>query len=218
MNKHAICVVDDQEEVQQRVRRFLGDRFVLGVGASVEEAMRDLRFQGVDRPKLFLIDMYFPEGPTSIDDPAAALNKAKAQVLKAEAKLYELLAKLRQTADVGFREARQAREQFRVPVAFFCGKATVDNVIRAYEEERADAVIKKPDPAPNKAASARPEQLPDLYDDAFAQNAERIAASIERAIFKSRWWVRRASLIAGFLTGCASSALVSVLFSFLASS
>ena len=58
-----VCFVDDDPEETRCVREFLGDRFVIGAGQSIPAALEDLRNKGVNKPDLFLLDMYFPKGP-----------------------------------------------------------------------------------------------------------------------------------------------------------
>jgi len=204
----AICFVDDQEDERNRAEKFLGERFAFGTGYTLDEALKDLESKGASKPDLFLMDMYFPEGATDAQNPLKELNEARCQLLKAETRFYEVLARLRQTAEGGFREARKARERFSAPVVFVTRKGTIDNAIRAYDSEKAAAVLKKPDPSPNEAAKASAEELAGLYDKSFEDNASSIAASLEDEIHKSKWYVRHRKLIGSFLMGVASSALV----------
>ena len=131
-----------------------------------------------------------------------------------EANFYSVLSQLRQTPDEGFRLARELRGRFGQPIVLFTRKGTLDNAIRAYEDERVAAVIKKPDPPTYLAATASAADLPDLYDEAFEAEADQIASIIESVIRRSTWWAKHRTLILGiaasFFVGVVSSLVVSL--------
>ena len=97
---------------QYMIRRLLQALPVLLIVTFLVFALMLAIPEGETRPDLFLMDMYFPEGATDAQNPLKELNEARCQLLKAETRFYEVLARLRQTAEGGFREARKARERF----------------------------------------------------------------------------------------------------------
>jgi len=212
--KYSVCFIDDQQDEIDRFRQSLGDRFAVGAGTSLRTALDDLKTVGYTKPDLFLVDLYFSAGPSNVADPTATLNRARANLLAAEANFYSVLGQLRQTPDEGFKLARELRGSFTRPVVLFTRKGTLDNAIRAYEDEKVASVIKKPDPPIYLAATASAADLPDLYDKAFAAEADQIASIIETVIRRSTWWAKHRTLILGiaasFFVGVVSSLVVSL--------
>ena len=214
--KKAICLIDDDPDEINRFRANLAPRFIVGAGTSIASALEDLQANGREKPDLFLLDMYHPESQPSISNPQIRLNRARAKLLRAEAEFYRTLADLRQTAEGGFRNLRDVRSLYRlprVPVAFFTRKGTLDNAVRAYEDEIPCPVIKKPDPGFQEAAEAQDEGLPALYDKAFSEDIERVVAEIERVIRRSNFWVRHRDLLIGTAIGSAIGYGTSILSS-----
>jgi hypothetical protein len=204
--KKAICFIDDDPDEINRFRKNLVSRFIVGAGTSIASAIADLRVSGRDRPDLFLLDMYYPESQPNIRDPHISLNRARAKLLRAEAEFYNTLVDLRQTPEGGFRNLRDVRSLYRlprVPVAFFTRKGTLDNAVRAYEDEIPCPVIKKPDPGFREAAEVTDEGLTALYDKACSGDIERVMAEIERVIRRSNFWVRHRDLLIGTAIGAA---------------
>ena len=214
--KKAICLVDDDPDEFKRFRINLATQYIVGAGGSITSALEDLRSNGRARPDLFLLDMYHPESQPDITDPQTRLKKARAKLLSAEKEFYRTLADLRQTAEGGFRNLRDVRSLYRlprVPVAFFTWKGTLDNAVRAYEDEIPCPVIKKPDPGFQHAAEVKDEDLPKLYDEAFSRDVARVVAEIERVIRRSNFWVMHRDLLIGAALGTVIGYVTSILSS-----
>ena len=212
--KYAVCFIDDQEDEIARFRQELGERFTVGAGTSIDMALNDLKKHGRSKPDLFLVDLYFSAGPSNVPDPSATLNRARADLLAAEANFYSVLAQLRQTPDEGFRMARELRGSYSQPVVIFTRKGTLDNAIRAYEDEKVSAVIKKPDPPIKQEEIVPSSDLAKLYDEAFANEADHISSAIESVIRRSTWWAKHRTVMLGiaasFFVGVVSSLAVSL--------
>ena len=112
MPTDAICFVDDDPEEIRRFRRLLASRFVVGAGTSLPAALEDLRAQGRERPDVFALDLYFPEGEPNTDDERAELARAWERFLLAKAELAGVLARLRQSPDGGLALARRIAVEF----------------------------------------------------------------------------------------------------------
>jgi hypothetical protein len=79
--KHVICFIDDDPQELQRFRANLNDHFEVAIGTSVSGATEDLKKQGFDKPDLFLLDLYYPEGPTSSAKELEGLAAARHEFL-----------------------------------------------------------------------------------------------------------------------------------------
>jgi CheY-like chemotaxis protein len=230
--KRAICFVDDQPDEIARFRQYLGERFIIGAGTSLDSAIADLRANGIKRPDVILLDMYMRTGPPLHNeaDAHAALNTARARFLHSEAEFYLALEGLGQRSDPGFENLRDARHRYSlpmpilgrintVPVAFFTRKGTLDNAVRAFAED-VDAILKKPDPPIQTAINAAETRLPELYDQAFERDANNLADLIERVIRRRGWWGRTRGIVIaaavsvslGFVAGVLSKLAISWMF------
>jgi CheY-like chemotaxis protein len=195
--KPAVCFVDDSRAELRRFADNLEDRFTIGVGTSIPEALSDLKQKGPDRPDLFVLDLYFPERGPNTPQELAELQTAWDQFLAAKSQFASVMARLGQTSRGGFRLARQIRQDAGLKRA---------GIVEAYEDAGAGAVIKKPDPTPDDR------NRPEPYDAAFRRNADDLARRIERSIRRARPWWRRKEFVLGFLSGIISSLLVIVLY------
>ncbi|MGA2625171.1 MAG: hypothetical protein ABSF91_15045 [Bacteroidota bacterium] len=200
----SICFVDDDPEEIRRFRENLKARYCIGAGTSVSQALEDLKKNGGRRPKLFLFDLYYPTGPLNTKTELEELAHARQEFLKAETKFKEVLCKLRQSSDGGFRLARIIHKNRirKIPFAFFTRKGTLEDAIAAYDGG-AVSIIKKPDPNQDQNKSGNP------LDMAFSSNLNNISRAIEEALTRSTfWWKYRwiiVTLIIGLVSGFLSS-------------
>ena len=72
-SKPPLCFVDDGPDEIRRFKSTFGDRFTIGAGQTLDDALRDLRSQGEDEPSLCVLDMYFPRK----SDPKMRLTLAR---------------------------------------------------------------------------------------------------------------------------------------------
>lgn len=207
--KIAVCFVDDDLSEIERFRKYLGDRFTVGAGQSIGDALADLKSRGRKKPDVFLLDMYGPEGP--YDNTAEiSLKEARAEYLQAEAHFHKILAQLGQTTRRGYRnvdDLRRKYPRFRIPVAFFTRKGTLANAVEAFENDPECPVLKKPDPSPDELLTAKPkgEELAKLYDRAFHARKGQIADDIERVISRFSWRAKYGDLVVGIALGVLAS-------------
>ncbi len=210
--KKAVCFVDDNPHEIRRFRKYLKDHFIIGAGTSISEALTDLEKQGCNKPDLFILDLYFPDGPRNTEDEIMELCRARESLLDAESEFITLMAKLRLSSHGGLKLANDLRERWGAsPFIYFTRKGTLEDSIRGLKLG-ALKVLKKPDP--NKREKEC-KTVRKAYDLAFKNNAGKIAFEIEDAIRTSSWWWRNKQVIAGFMLGVVSSIVASVLFNLL---
>jgi CheY-like chemotaxis protein len=183
--KPSICFVDDSDDELRRFRESLGRRFKIGTGRTLDDALAELRKQGSDKPDLFVLDMYFPEGPLNTESELSQLNAAWTKYRAAEADFMSTLARLRQTSDGGEALADRIRRRYGSPkYVFFSRKATLEEGLRALRRGALD-IIKKPDPSSTEAAGKSPTEA---EDEAFRNRSSEIAAELSEAIRRTTWW------------------------------
>ena len=207
--RYSVCFVDDDPAELRRFRENLQSEFVIGAGRTLDEAMADLRKSGRERPDLFVLDMYFPDGPFNTEEELSELRAAWDRFQLAQADFTAVRIKLRQTSRGGLRLAEELRLRHRSGgYVFFTRKATLEEGLAAIRQSGAVAVIKKPD-APPGEGEGRP--LMEAYDAAFRDHAQDIAEQLTAAIRRtSWWWNHRASVCAAaiaFALGCAACLL-----------
>lgn len=170
ISRKPICFVDDDPNERERVIKYLGDKFVIGTGGSIEAAINNLKEITIRKPHLFLLDLYFPQGgrPPS-DQELKELEIARQDYLMAELQFTNTLSRLRQTRDGGLELAEEVKRRKGV-FAFFSRKATYEDAICAIRYG-AVKLIKKPDPTPDEITSHVP--LNKAYDIAFADSVNK---------------------------------------------
>jgi tetrahydromethanopterin S-methyltransferase subunit F len=188
--KKSVCYVDDDSDELKRFRNTFQDRYILGTGTTLNEALNNL---GKNKPDLFLLDLYF--GPTPTDDQRKEMFEADAKLMEHEERVRLLLAKFEQTPEGGFSLADQAATRCPgVPRVLFSRKAFLKDAMQAHEKDL--PLLEKPDPKGGE----------DL-DAALKRNAEQIIREIEKIIYENSFWVRHAvrqrieGLIVGFISG-----------------
>lgn len=206
--KNVVCFVDDNPHEIRRFRKYLKDYFVIGTGTSISEALNDVNKQGHKKPNLFILDLYFPDGPRNTEDEIMELCRARETLLEAESKFITLMAKLRLSSHGGLKLATDLRERWGAsPFIYLTRKGTLEDSVRGLKQG-ALKVIKKPDPNKREKES---KTMRKAYDLAFKNNAGKIAFEIEDAIRTSSWWWRNKKAAGGFALGVMSSLVASVL-------
>ena len=191
--KKTVCFVDDDNEEVRRFRKHMGDRYIVGAGVTLDDALKELKGKRVDRPDLFLFDLYY--GPDTSQKERAEIAAADDQLCVAEEKFRQLLAAAKQSPEGGFKLADEAQRQYSgVPRAFFSRKAFLQDALRA--QEVGVPLLKKPDPNPDDEGTTS-----ERYDDAFRRHADEIVRSIDRIISLNTWWAQNRGRVEGFATG-----------------
>jgi CheY-like chemotaxis protein len=217
--KPPICFVDDSDHELRRFRENLESRFMIGTGRTLDDALADLQKHGYEEPDLFVLDMYFPEGPPNTEQQLAELHAAWTNYRTAHAEFMSTLGRLGQTSAGGEGLADQIRKRYDCPkYVFLTRKATLEEGLRALRRGALD-VIKKPDP---NSSESQGKSLTEAEDEAFRNRSPEIAAELSEAIRKTTWWWKHheafwAALIA-FLTGILANVLTQVGYHFVTSS
>jgi CheY-like chemotaxis protein len=213
--KHSVCFIDDSVLELRRFRENLKSRFDIGIGRTLDDAMADLQRQGREKPDLFVLDLYFPEGPPNTETELAELGDAWAKYNRAHADFLSVLAKLRQTSAGGQALAEQVGRAYGSDTyVFFTRKGILEEGLRCLRRGALD-VIKKPDPS---TADTQGRSLIEAEDEAFRNKSPEIAAELLGAIREANWWWKhREAVYAGliaFFVGILANVLTQVLCGF----
>lgn len=185
--KKSVCYVDDDQDEIKRFRDNLGDRYIIGAGTTLADALKELNKNHISKPDIFLLDLYF--GPRPDEKKRRAMLKADEELVKMERKVRELLVSSGQSPKEGFSLAEEASATYpRVPRVFFSRRAFLEDVMEA--EEKGLKLLEKPDPEDDED-----------YDGAFKRSADLIGGKIDRIIKLNGFWARYRGRIEGFLVG-----------------
>jgi len=175
----ALCFVDDDADEVRRFREQLGGTFLIGAATSLPDAVERLRRQGRGEPDLFVLDLYFPEGPPNTAEELRELAGAWAHFLEAKAAFAGVLQRLRQSSQGGLALARSVRAAFPgARFSFFTRKGTLEDAIEVLGAGAA-SIIKKPDPTDEERAG-RP--VSEAYDLAFRRALPTVLRGIACAL------------------------------------
>jgi DNA-binding NarL/FixJ family response regulator len=206
--KPSVCFVDDDPAELQRFRNNLTSRFVIGIGRTLDDALADLRKAGRKKPDLFVLDLYFPQGPRNTPEELSELHEAWDQYNAAQAHLLSVLGKLRQSTRGGEALAEEVWQRCRSRnYVFFTRKATLEEGMAALKRG-ALSVIKKPDP---NRAEVEAGTLTEALDSAFRNRSSEIAGEFSNAIRKATWWWKHSESVCSGLIGLVIGYLASVL-------
>ena len=197
--KHAICFVDDAQSEIDRFCKYLKDDYIIGAGKTLDKALHDLQSKGIKKPKLFVLDMYFPDGPLNTDEELKELHESREKFLEASNDFAIVLKKLRQSSYGGISLATKVKEKYhRTPFIFFTRKGTLEDCMKGYEFG-ANSVLKKPEP--NRDGTKYGNIIEKAYDKAFEGKVEQVSEAINDAIKRASWWWRNRKTIYGLIVG-----------------
>jgi hypothetical protein len=183
--KKSICYVDDDSDELRRFRNTFQDRYILGIGTTLTDALDDLRNKRISKPDFFLLDLYF--GPILTDDERRKMLEADTKLTERENEVRQLLAAFGQKPEGGFSLAEDAARRCpRVPRVFFSRKAFLEDAMKA--QEKGLALLEKPNPVGGED-----------HDTALERNAQEVSRKIDQIIYQNSFWVRQRQRIEGFI-------------------
>jgi hypothetical protein len=220
--RRKLCFVDDDRNELERFKRAIAsDDFIVGIGATIGEALNDLKVQGKRRffgicspsgPDLFVLDMYYPKEGTTSEAQLLKLGRAWDEFRVAETALKQVLGDLNQDFSGGRLLAKQISSRSLLtttPFVFFTRKGNLIDAIEAYEDTKVLSIIKKPDPEPPVNEAERKQ----AYDRAMIDHRDNIVRALEYALHRASFWYRYRKFLSGVFTGVAASAMFSLLLS-----
>ncbi|HTC94265.1 MAG TPA: hypothetical protein VK699_12565 [Terriglobales bacterium] len=191
MEKKTICFVDDDPGELERFRDVMSDRYIVGTGEVLEDALQNL---GGRRPDFFLLDLVY--GKAMSQSVRNEISAADEELTQAEEKIRRLLCSAGQSADGGFDLARRVHEMYPgVPRAFFSRKAFLGDALKAHEQGL--PVLEKPDPDASDIGTSEEER----YRSALKRSKNLVAGKINQMIESSKWWVRNREWVRGLALG-----------------
>jgi CheY-like chemotaxis protein len=137
--------VDDDPVEVEVFRRVFGDEFEVVASTGLDAVLERLREVG-NRPRLFVLDLYFPRDRESTQAERARMIKLKEDVEQAQRRLSEYMSSIGQDRSGGVGLLEQVRKKCPgVPVVFYTRKGTLEDAIYC-RGRGADNVLIKPAP------------------------------------------------------------------------
>lgn len=204
--KKAILFVDDDPQEINRFNKFLGARYTIAAGSSLELAKETLKG---GKPDLILLDLYHGRELTPAESHQAGISDEA--LVEHERYVAALFRRLGQVADFG--RADGARRMFGdTACAFFSRKAFLSDALEAHKKQL--SVLEKPDPdrlaiSPQaEAAIATFERTLSAlsgvkkisaaaYDEAFERKAPELIEAFDDLISQNSWFERWRERLSG---------------------
>src|SRR5262249_10973826 len=76
----SVCYVDDDPDDVRRFRTLMQDRYTVGAGHTLPDALGELKQRRIKRPDIFLLDLYY--GPNTDDEKHAEIAESYEELSK----------------------------------------------------------------------------------------------------------------------------------------
>ena len=207
--KNSVCFVDDDKNELNRFVNYLQKDFIIGIGTNPKEALASLNEKGINRPDLWVLDMYFPEERETSDNGKREINEEWHKFLDARDSFKNVLSKYGQSAHGGLKLANEIKVNFKNSnFVFFTRKGMIDDAIRGLKSE-AMQIIKKPDY--NEDDLEKANGVYSIANDiAFQKKQDEISQDITNSIKKLKFWYRNKKLIIGIIVAFIVGILASI--------
>lgn len=144
-DRTVVVFVDDDPKEIEIFKNVFGSDFHLLTGTRAGPVIQELGSQRL-RPRLFVLDLYFPKGPDATKEQRQEMIRLRQEVEAAQAKLSAYLAFVGQGPDGGITTLEHIRQTHpTTPVVFYTRKGTLDDVAKC-RDAGAVAVLRKPHP------------------------------------------------------------------------
>ncbi|MEJ2704937.1 MAG: hypothetical protein P8Z79_21065 [Sedimentisphaerales bacterium] len=174
-----VCFVDDDPSEVEAFNRVFGEDFTLAVGTTSTAVLDELSKKGL-KPNLFVLDLYFSEGPASSDSERDRMVQLKNEVDKAQKRLSDYLVAIRQSRNGGIAIMERIRRDYpTTPIVFYTRKGTLDDAVVCMDKG-ADGVLPKAAPTHFNPGSDRLTQIQQAaqeHHDTLAERFSRMASS-----------------------------------------
>jgi len=193
MKKKAVCFVDDDADEIDRFRKSM-QNYIVGAGPTLDQALGELEAKRVNKPDLFLLDLYY--GPHTSLEKRAQIAALDDDLSASENKMRSLLREAGQSPQGGFDLAGEAAKRFPgVPRVLFSRKAFLEDALTA--QKQGLPLLTKPDPTAEDTGATEK----DRKDKAFARHADEVKRFLDGKINLNTWWVRNRPKVESFATG-----------------
>jgi CheY-like chemotaxis protein len=154
-----ICFIDDDEEFE--IPLFcdvFGEAFDLITASDYVELKSQIDSRESWKPDLFVLDLYFPSGPSNreaikalradplfVENDNAEIRTAYRNHIRAKERLAGVLDAWKQNANGGLKLAEKVTADYPdVPIVFYSRKATLEDVVRCMVARNVWSVERKP--------------------------------------------------------------------------
>lgn len=211
--KPVVCFVDDDQNELTRFAKAMADHYDVISGTSFPVCRRRLEERNLERPDLWVLDLYFPEGADVANTPDE-LNTMNSKYFRLREQIREFgtfLEGIGQGPSGGLALIEKCKA-LGGPVVMLTRKGTLEDAIRCFDHG-ASAVLKKPMPE-HWPDDDDPEAVRKAMDDAMIANSQYLIARFEKTITEGS----RSARVGGpcrYLWGIATGAVLAWCIQFL---
>ena len=187
-----ICFIDDDPVEVDVFKKVFGEDFSVIASTKLTSILEQLE-STKKRPRLFVLDLYFPKGRESSQAERAQMIKLLGKVEDAQRELSEYLFTIGQDKSGGIEMLRRVREKYpSVPIVFYTRKGTLEDAI-CCKREGAEDVLRKPPPENFDETGDIKQQL----EETALKHRDTLAHEFNRLVCTSGW--RKIKKIVKFL-------------------
>ena len=177
--RKVVCFVDDDPSELEAFDRVFGGDFSLVVGTTSTAVLEELSKKEL-KPNLFVLDLYFSEGPASSDSERDRMVQLKNEVDQAQKRLSDYLTTIRQSRNGGIAIMERIRRDYpATPIVFYTRKGTLDDAVVCMDKG-ADEVLPKAAPTsfnPDLDRLSQIQQAAQEHHDTLVERFSRMASS-----------------------------------------
>lgn len=140
--KPVVCFIDDDQAEVDAFENVFSNDFSIIANKTPQSVLSELKSRKL-KANLFVLDLYFSNGPASSPEECNRMIELKAKVDSAQKELSEYLFTVRQSRDGGLRIMKYIRDNYpTTPIVFYTRKGTLADAVVCIEN-RADGIFPK---------------------------------------------------------------------------
>ena len=128
-NQPIICFIDDDKAEVEAFKSVFSDDFTIIANTTPQGVLSELKSLKL-KANLFVLDLYFSDGPASSSEECNRMIELKSKVDVAQKKLSDYLSTIRQSRDGGLEIMKYIRDNYpATPIVFYTRKGTLADAV-----------------------------------------------------------------------------------------
>ena len=169
-NQPVICFIDDDEAEVEAFKSVFSDDFTVIANKTPQSVLSELKSLKL-KANLFVLDLYFSDGPASSSEECNRMIELKSKVDVAQKELSDYLFTICQSRDGGLKIMKYIRDNYpATPIVFYTRKGTLADAVVCIDNG-ADGIFPKASIDKFDHSTTRVTQIESaarLYHDALA--------------------------------------------------
>jgi len=128
-NKPVICFIDDDQAEVDAFKSVFSNDFTVIANKTPQSVLSELKSLKL-KANLFVLDLYFSDGPASLPDECNRMIELKSKVDGAQKELSDYLSTIRQSRNGGLEIMKYIRDNYpTTPIVFYTRKGTLADAV-----------------------------------------------------------------------------------------